>query len=85
MTISLSMTYMPECPVCQQYITKEHRGDTASTVAFVGAAPYAVCPSCRQSVDEHEDKGYRQRADNFVSRKKTRVYPGVGHSRWDRS
>jgi hypothetical protein len=84
MTISLAMTYMLQCSVCEQYITREHLGDTAATVALVGAVPFAVCPLCRQSVDEHEEPGYRQRADEFVGRKKARVYAGVGHSRFDR-
>lgn len=73
-----------ECPVCEQAITAEQLGDTASMVALTGAEPFAVCPSCRQSVEGHEDAGYRQRAREFVSRKRTRVYAGVGHARLDR-
>lgn len=65
--MSMSLSFAFECSVCFQLITAKKRGDTASMAALCGSAAYAVCPSCRQEVEEHTDPEYREAARRYVA------------------
>jgi hypothetical protein len=73
MRLSFSLEASPRqvqvqiCSVCKQYIDDEHFHATQEVKIVFGAAAYAVCPCCGQSVIDHTHKPYRRRADKWIA------------------
>lgn len=58
------------CRVCYREIDPEDRADDASTIALVGAEPYAVCPVCRQIALCPRERNYRARVRRWLRRRR---------------
>ncbi len=59
------------CRCCRQVLDSDARDRVAVDVAFYGAVALAICPQCRQQVDEQQlhDRNYRRRARRFLARR----------------
>lgn len=76
MRIELTQTLQLECTVCKQSYDDEHMRETAQLDVTFGHVDFAVCPCCRQSVEDNKDRNYQLRAKRFVEKQqgKTRAW-----------
>jgi hypothetical protein len=69
MSMSLRICQWQTCRCCRQILDSDAREDVAITVALFGAVALAICPRCKQQVDEStlHDRNYRRRARRTVA------------------
>jgi len=67
--MSMSLSFALECPVCLRHITYKRQRESAQglAIALASGQSYAVCPGCKQKVEDPDDAEYRASARRFVA------------------